>query len=307
MQRVVITGGTGLIGRLLVESLLAEGTDVVVLTRSVPRVRDLFGGRASAALWDGRTEKDWGQLVDGADAVVNLAGEGLAEGRWTPEKKRRIVSSRVDAGHAVVAAVAAAGRKPRVLVQASAVGWYGARGLPPVDESAPAGSGFLADVCKAWEPSTVPVEAMGVRRVVVRTAVVLSAAGGALARMLPPFRLGLGGRLGDGTQGFPWIHVQDEVRAIRFLMGRDEARGAYNLCAPEVVDNAGFVRALAAALHRPALLAVPAFALRAALGEMASEMLLSGQFVTPRRLQEEGFEFLYPELGSALEQLFRNG
>lgn len=306
MRRVVITGGTGLIGRRLTESLLAEGTDVVVLTRSVARVREIFGGRASAALWDGRTAKDWGQLVDGADAVVNLAGEGLAEGRWTPEKKERILSSRADSGAAVVSAVERAAKKPRVLVQASAVGWYGPRGLPPADESEPAGSGFLADVCKAWEPSTEAVEAMGVRRVVVRTAVVLAREGGALPRMLPPFRLGLGGPLGDGSQGFPWVHIEDEVRAIRFLMQREDSRGAYNICAPDVLDNAAFARGLAAALRRPAFLAVPAFALRWLFGEMAQEMLLSGQFVRPHRLQKEGFEFLYPSLRAALEQLFEN-
>ncbi len=201
MRRVVITGGTGLIGRRLTESLLNDGTDVVVLTRSVSRVRELFGGRASAALWDGRTAEDWGQLVNGADAVVNLAGEGLAAGRWTPEKKQRILESRRDAGRAVVAAVQRAAKKPRVLVQASAVGWYGPRGMPLATEFEPSGTGFLAEVCREWEPSTLAVEEMGVRRVVVRTAVVLSERGGALAKMLPLFRLGLGATAPRGSPG----------------------------------------------------------------------------------------------------------
>ncbi|EPR37512.1 protein of unknown function DUF1731 [Desulfovibrio sp. X2] len=306
-MRVVITGGTGLIGRRLTESLLADGAEVVVLTRSVSKVRDLFDGRASAALWDGRTARDWSQLVDGADAVINLAGANIAAGRWTASRKKRILDSRVDAGHAVAEAIRRAKRRPRVLVQASGVGYYGPRGLPPADESDPAGEGFLAEVCKAWEPSTASVEELGVRRVIVRTAAVLAPEGGALQKILPPFRLGLGGELGSGTQGFPWIHIEDEVGAILFLLGRESASGPYNLAAPDPADNAAFTRTLARALGRPAFLRVPAFALRLLLGEMADGMLLSGQFVSPARLRAEGYVFRHPDLGEALEHIFGKG
>jgi len=304
-MRVIITGGTGLIGRRLTESLLADGAEVVILSRSVTRVQSLFGGKASAALWDGKSAKDWGQLVDGADAVVNLAGAGLADSRWTPERKKLILESRVNVGRSVTEAISRASVKPKVLVQASAVGYYGPRGLPAVDESAPSGDGFLAEVCRAWEPSTEAVEEMGVRRVIIRTAVVMAEHGGALARMLPIFRLGLGGPLGDGSQGFPWIHLDDEVGAIRFLMQREESRGAYNLAAPETVDNRAFTRALSKTLGRPAVLGAPPFALKLLFGEMAQEALLSGQFVLPRRLTEDGYTFKHPVLLAALEDLLR--
>ncbi|EPR34220.1 NAD-dependent epimerase/dehydratase [Alkalidesulfovibrio alkalitolerans DSM 16529] len=304
-MRVIITGGTGLIGRRLTESLLSDGAEVIILSRSVTRVQSLFGGKASAALWDGRSAKDWGQLVDGADAVVNLAGAGLADSRWTPERKKLILESRVNVGRSVTEAISRASVKPKVLVQASAVGYYGPRGLPAVDESAPSGDGFLAEVCRAWEPSTEAVEEMGVRRVIIRTAVVMAEHGGALARMLPIFRLGLGGPLGDGSQGFPWIHLDDEVGAIRFLMQREESRGAYNLAAPETVDNRAFTRALSKTLGRPAVLGAPPFALKLLFGEMAQEALLSGQFVLPRRLTEDGYTFKHPVLLAALEDLLR--
>ena len=304
-MRVIITGGTGFIGSRLAESLLADGAEVVVLSRSMESVRKVFDDRVSAALWDGKSAEDWWQFGEGADAVVNLAGAGLADSRWTPERKKLILNSRVNAGRAVTEAISRASVKPKVLVQASAVGYYGPRGLPAADESAPSGGGFLAEVCRAWESSTEAVEAMGVRRVIIRTSLVMAAHGGGLSRMLPVFRLGLGGPLGDGSQGFPWIHLDDEVGAIRFLMEHEESRGAYNLTAPETVDNRTFTRALAKALERPAVLGAPPFALRLLFGEMADEVLLSGQFVLPRRLTEEGYAFRHPILLAALEDLLR--
>ncbi|NMC47915.1 MAG: TIGR01777 family protein, partial [Desulfovibrio sp.] len=309
-MRVVITGGTGFIGRILSRILAGQGHEVVVLTR---RPRPAPAGKSSASVqdgrsggtvehvgWDGRTDRGWGHLAEYA-AVVNLAGENIAAGRWSAEKKRDIVESRLASGAAVVRAAARA--RPRVVVQASAVGYYGNRGEQVLEESAPPGRGFLAETAVRWEESTRAVEDMGVRRVVVRTGVVLGTEGGAFPRLLTPFRLGLGGPVGDGRAWFPWIHAQDEVRAIAFLLERPDAAGPFNLAAPGIVTNKEFSDALGKALRRPTVLRVPALALRLALGEMADAALLASLRVTPARLSALGFAFRYPELGSALADL----
>ncbi|HEY8475843.1 MAG TPA: TIGR01777 family oxidoreductase [Chloroflexota bacterium] len=297
----IITGGTGLIGRALTADLVASGYEVVVLSRS-PERRAGLPAAARLVRWDGATAEGWGALADGADAVVNLAGESLAEGRWTSERKRRIRESRLRAGQAVVEAVSAAARKPRVVVQASAVGYYGPRGDEEVDERAAPGHDFLARLCVEWEASTAPVEAQGVRRVVVRTGLVLSREGGALPRILLPFRLFVGGPLGDGRQWWSWIHIADEVAAIRFLMEREEASGPYNLTAPNPLTNAAFGKVLGRVLGRPSFVRTPALALRLAFGEMGS-VLLEGQRVLPRRLLDAGFRFRFPDAEAALRAL----
>ncbi len=301
-MNVIITGGTGLIGRALAADLLKEGHEVIVLSRRP----EAYVGRVPAGVrlerWDGRTAEGWGHLVEGADAIVNLAGENIAAGRWTAERKRRIRESRVHAGEAVTAAVLAAREKPRVVIQASAVGYYGPHGDEEVDEDTPPGNDFLARVAVDWEASTAPVEEHGVRRVIIRTGIVLTPEGGALARMLLPFRLGLGGPLGSGRQWFPWIHIADEVGAIRFLMENEATQGPYNLTAPNPVRQREFARALGRVLRRPAFLPVPAFALRLLFGEMA-DVLLTGQRAVPRRLLEAGYTFRFPDLEPALEDL----
>lgn len=307
-MRVVITGGTGLIGRALAESLLEEGHQAVLVARRAGRARNLPAG-ARVVQWDGASAAGWGVEVDGADAVVNLAGASLAgDGllgipfqRWTRERKEIILSSRVRAGQAVVEAIAAAAQRPKVLIQSSAVGYYGT-GEDAVDEQALPGTDFLARVCQAWEGSTQAVESMGVRRVVVRTALVLSHRGGLFPIMVLPFRLFIGGRLGSGRAWFPWIHIRDQVRAIRYLMENPRASGAFNLVAPEAVRSADFTRTLARVLHRPAVLPIPAFLLRLGLGEK-STLVLEGQRPTPRRLTELGFTFEYRELERALRHL----
>ncbi len=299
-MRVIIVGGTGLIGGALAESLTRDGHDVVILSRAPVRARLPRGARALQ--WDGRTAAGWAEAADGADAIVNLAGENLAAGRWTVERRRRIRDSRVNAGRAVVDAVDRAASPPAVVVQASAIGYYGDRGDEPLDESSTAGDGFLADVCKEWEASTAPVEARGVRRVVIRTGVVLAADQGALARMVLPFRLYIGGRIGSGRQWLSWIHLVDEVGAIRYLLADESAVGAFNLTAPTPVTNAEFARAVGRVLHRPAAVPVPALALRLALGEM-STTVLGGQRVLPRRLLQAGYRFRYPEIEAALRDL----
>jgi uncharacterized protein len=304
MRRVVITGGSGLIGRAVAAPLAAEGNDVVVLSRDPARVRGLPAG-VRAVQWDGCSAAGWETLLEGRSAVINLAGEAIAAGRWTEERKRRIHASRVDAGRAVVDAVRLAaeeGRAPAVVLQASGIGYYGDTGDQEIGEDHPPGGDFLAEVAIAWEASTAEVETLGVRRVVLRTGVVLDREGGALAKMLPPFRLGLGGPLGGGRQWFPWIHRADEVGAILFLLATAAASGPFNLCAPRPVQNRDFARALGRQLRRPSILPAPAPALRLALGELA-EALLTGQRAHPRRLLAAGYRFRYPDLPEALADL----
>lgn len=292
-MRVVVYGGTGFIGQALTRHLLDTGHEVVVVSRNPDRVAAIFGGRASAAV-------PHANFADGADAVVNLAGENIGSGLWTVAKRRRILASRLLAGEAVTEAVARSSKRPRVLVQASAVGYYGHTGTRTVGEDGPPGESFLASVCRQWEQSSAPVEAHGVRRVIVRTGLVLGVGGGVLPRMLPAFRLGLGAVLGDGRQGMSFVSLADEVRAIAFLMTRESARGVYNLCVPEPVDNRTFGATLARVLNRPLFLRAPAGIIRLLLGDMGQELLLDGQFAEPIRLLELGFRFDYPGLEGAL-------
>jgi uncharacterized protein (TIGR01777 family) len=303
-MRVVITGGTGLIGHALSSNLASDGHEVIVLSRSPERAIPLPKG-VRAEGWDARSTEGWGHLVDGADAIVNLAGEGFFPSRWTDERKRLIRDSRVNAGQAVIQAVAQADQKPNVVVQASGVGYYGPCGDEVIAEDAPAGDGFLARfAADDWEPSTAGVEEMGVRRVVVRTAAVLDPNEGALWRLLLPFRLFVGGPMGSGRQWFPWIHIQDEVRAIRFLIENGKASGPFNLAAPEPLTNAQFARVLGQTMGRPSWIPVPGFALKLAFGPVAS-VLLEGQRAVPRRLLELGFVFRFPTAEAALRDLLR--
>jgi uncharacterized protein (TIGR01777 family) len=302
-MRVIITGGTGLIGRALTRSLSNHGYEIILLSRAPERARDLPQG-TRAERWDGRTAAGWGTLANGAEAIVNLAGENIAGGRWTPERKRRIRESRIHAGQAVVEAVQEAAEKPRVVIQASGLGYYGCREEETITEETPPGDDFLAEVAIEWEASTAPVEARGVRRAVIRTAPVLSTEDGAFPRMIRPFRFFVGGPLGNGEQWFPWIHIADEVGAIRFLMKNSAAQGPFNLTAPNPLRNADFARALGRVLRRPASLPTPAFALRLLFGEMAS-VLLGGQRALPKRLLDLGFSFRFPEAESAMKDLLQ--
>lgn len=304
-KRIVIAGGSGFIGRALSRALLARGYQVAILSRGEPKSPSgtLDGPMPAFHHWDAAHAQGWGRLADGAYALVNLAGEDIAGSRWTPARKQRIVESRLGAGRAMVEAVGQAVVKPQVFIQASGVGYYGAQGDAPLDESAKPGQGFLSELAVRWEKSTAAVESMGVRRAVIRTGLVLGKSGGLLPRMLPPFKMFLGGPLGSGKQGFPWIHLEDEVKAIVFLLENPAARGPFNLTAPESVSNAQFSQALAKALKRPCGLVLPAFILRLALGEMADELLLTGCRAFPKRLLELGYMFEHPKLAAALKQL----
>lgn len=301
-MRVIITGGSGLIGRALTRSLVADGHEVVVLTRHPAGVSGLPGG-ARAVGWDGATAAGWGPLVEDA-AIVHLAGENVGAGRWTAERKKQLYDSRVRTGEAVLAAVEQARVKPRALLQSSAVGFYGDRGDELISEESLPGSGFLAEICRDWEAVTADVEPLGVRRVVLRTGVVLAREGGALPKMALPFRLFAGGPVGSGRQWLPWIHLEDEVRAIRFLLDSTSSSGPYLLTTPHPIPGREFATLLGNVLRRPSFLAVPAWVLRIGVGEMA-EVLLGGQRAAPRRLLEQGFEFRFDAAEAALRNLLR--
>jgi hypothetical protein len=308
-MRVIVSGGTGLIGRPLAASLAEDGHEVFVLSRKPDEVAGL-PPTVRVEGWDGRTSQGWGRLVDGAGAVVNLAGEtiageslqGILLKPWGSDRKRRILESRVHAGKAVTEAIEAAQRKPAVLIQASAVGYYGPLEDQENTEETPAGVDFLARTCVAWEASSQAVEGMGVRRAIIRSGLVLSGKGGVLPVMTLPFRLLLGGRLGSGRQWVPWIHLADEVRAIRFLLDTPGAAGPFNLVAPRPVTNAELSRVLGKVLGRPSFLPAPAFALRLVLGEKAT-LVLDGQRLIPKRLTDLGFQFRFADPEVALKDL----
>ncbi len=305
-MRLIVTGGTGLIGRALVASLASDGHEVIVLSRNPGRKFDFPSG-VTVQGWDAKTTHGWGHLVEGIDAVVNLAGESLAgEGffprRWTAARRKRIRDSRLNAGEAIAQAVEAAAHKPEVIVQAAAIGYYGPRGDEALTEEDSPAQDFLAQLCVDWEHSTARVEEMGVRRAVIRSGLVLSMDGGAFPRMLLPYKLFAGGPFGHGRQVNSWIHMADEVAAIRFLIEYKEARGAFNLTAPSPVSNRAFGKTLGKVIRRPSYMPVPGFAMKLMFGEV-STVVLDGQRVLPKGLQGLGFTFQFPELEGALRDL----
>ena len=309
-MRVIITGGTGLIGQALAHSFVSDGHQVIVLGRNPNKTSGLPAG-VSVTQWDGRTANGWGHLVDGAGAIVNLAGssiagDGLFPDRWTAERRRAIKESRVNAGKAVIDALRAATVKPGVLIQPSGTDYYDSDGSETVTESSPTGDDFLADICRAWEDATREAEALGVRRAVTRMGVVLSRNGGALPRMSFPFQFFVGGPFGSGRQPVPWIHIDDVVGAMRFLIENPDGSGAFNLTAPNPVTNAEFSRALGQAMGRPSWLPIPGFAFKLAFGEVAG-VVLEGDCVVPQRLLELGYAFKFPTVEAALADLYGAG
>jgi uncharacterized protein len=299
-MRIVIAGASGFLGTRLVQRLVAAGHHLTVLSRTATPVA---GARSVAWQPDGHAGP-WASEIDGVDAVVNLAGESIDARRWTAARKRALIDSRLLSTRSVSAAIARAASKPRVLLNASGVGYYGAHGDEEVTEADPPGSDFLAQLCVHWEAAARANEELGVRVVCLRTGLVLDAHGGALPKMLLPFRLGLGGPFGSGSQYWPWIHLADWVRLVEFALTNDNASGPLNLSAPNPVRNDEFARTLARALRRPALLRAPAFALKLVLGEMA-DAVLTGQRAMPARALAEGFRFEYGELDGALRELLR--
>lgn len=303
-MRVAVTGATGVIGRHAIGAMLERGDQVVVLTRDPDSARDKLGGGVEAQAWaDPKHTLPPSDALDQADAILHLLGEPIAQ-RWTDDAKREIRDSRVLSTRSLVEAIAALpeDRRPRALVSQSATGYYGPRGDEPVDESDPAGKDFLAGVTVEWEREAGKATSAGVRVATTRTGVVLSAQGGALEKMLPPFKLGVGGPVAGGKQYVPWVHLDDVVGAMLRCLDDDAASGPINLTAPNPVTNAELSKTLGRVLHRPAVLPVPGLALKALYGEMAT-IVLTGQRAVPARLGELGYEYRHPRLEDALRDV----
>jgi uncharacterized protein (TIGR01777 family) len=301
-MKIVAAGLTGFIGEALLTRLLGEGHTVTLLARNPENVREKINPKIHLQHWDGKTAGEWTRHVDGADAVLNFAGESLGAKRWTAEQKKRIVGSRIDATRALVDAMRAATRRPSVLVNASAVGYYGSVEEGEVTEDHPRGAGFLSETCERWENEASEAVKLGVRLALLRTGVVLGP-GGALTRMTLPFKLFLGGPIGNGRQWFSWVHREDVVNVVLLALRDQRVSGPVNVAAPDCVTMKQFCHAVGRALRRPSWAPVPAFVLKLALGEMA-EMLLTGQRVVPTRLQQLGYTFRFSNLDAALHDIF---
>ncbi len=304
-MKILLSGGTGFIGRSLVERLLEKKHEVTLLTRRPEALQSSFPSTVKLKAWDGSTLGDWVQEVELCDAIINLTGESIANKRWTSLQKRKIVQSRVHSTRILADAMQAAHNKPSVFINASAVGYYGSVPEGDVTEAHPCGTGFLAETCVEWEKEASRANTLGARVVLTRFGVVLAKGGGALSKILPPFQMFMGGPLGSGQQWFPWVHRDDVTKAILFCCENKNMQGPVNVTAPDSVTMKEFCRTLGKVMHRPSIAAVPAFMLKLMLGEMA-DMLLEGQKVIPKKLQEAGYKFQYPKLEQALSQIVRS-
>jgi hypothetical protein len=293
-MKVLIAGASGLIGSALTPVLKADGCEVTRLVRSSAKPGEIE--------WHPNQDEMDPARLEGFDAVINLAGENVAGARWTDDQKKKIHDSRVNGTHLLSEAMAKLSKKPRVFLCASATGFYGDRDDEVLDEHSDSGGGFLAGVCREWEMATEPAAAAGVRVVNLRFGVVLSKNGGMLAKLLTPFKMGMGGKVGSGKQFISWVAIDDAVEAIKLVLHDETFRGPVNVVSPNPVSNEVFTKTLGHVLSRPTALAMPAFAARLAFGEMADEMLLASQVVVPKRLNDAGFEFKYPELEPALQK-----
>lgn len=297
-MKILVAGASGLVGSQLVPALLTEGHQVSRL------VRDRRKAVSGDVLWNPAAGEIDQAAIDGADVVINLAGENIAGGRWSAQRKAAILESRVDSTRTIATVLARAASRPRTLVNASAIGYYGDRGEEVLDEESSTGSGdYLSEVCRQWEAATRPAADAGARVVLTRFGVILSGQGGALKKMLLPFKLGLGGKIGSGRQYMSWVAIDDVVGALLHCLSSETLRGPVNVVAPRPVTNAEYTKTLGRVLHRPTLFPMPAFAARAAFGQMADELLLASQRVRPARLLGSNYVFRYPELAGALEHV----
>ncbi|MHC4331895.1 MAG: TIGR01777 family oxidoreductase [Planctomycetota bacterium] len=302
-KRILITGATGFIGRPLSLELAKAGYEVVALSRRRAEAESMFAGRVKVVEWDAASSEKWAELVDGALAIVNLVGENIGAGRWTGKKKQLILESRLNAGRLLTEAIRNVEYKPQVLIQASGVGCYGDRGDELLDENSSNGTGFLADVARQWEASVRDVETLGVRLAIIRLGVVLGPHGGVMSRLIPPFRFFLGGHPGSGRQWLPWVHIEDVIGAVRSLLDNADCKGPFNMTAPDPTLSKDFYNLLGKAMHRPAIFPMPAFALKLALGEMATELLLPSTRIVPKKLLEAGYKFRFPDLLAAFRDI----
>jgi len=300
-MKILVTGSSGLVGTALGSALARAGHTVCRLVRPQSAAGE-GATEGFAVAWNPGTGELGGAGV-GADAVVNLAGASIADGRWSKQRKELLRASRIDTTRALVNALAKMSARPSVLVSASAIGYYGDRRDETLTEERKPGTDFLAGLAQEWEAEALKAEALGIRVVLARFGIILAREGGALPKMLTPFKLGVGGRLGSGNQWMSWVTLEDAVGILRFAIENATVRGAINVVSPQPLQNEEFTRALAKAMHRPALFPAPAFALRLALGEMANALLLSSQRVAPRLLEKLGYRFLHPDLSAALKSL----
>ncbi len=293
-MKTAIAGASGLVGSALIPVLERDGHEITRLVRTTPKAGEIE--------WHPNQDELQAKDFEGFDVIINLAGENIAGGRWTDDQKRKIRDSRVNGTHLLSEAIAKLTRKPRVFVCASATGIYGDRGNEKLDEQSESGGGFLAGVCREWEKASEPASKAQVRVVNLRYGPILAREGGMLAKLLTPFKMGMGGKVGSGKQFISWVSLDDAVRATKFAIDDDAIRGPLNVVSPHPVTNEEFTKTLGHVLNRPTALAMPAFAARLAFGEMADEMLLASQQVLPKRLQAAGFQFDLPELEGAMRR-----
>ncbi len=301
-MRLILAGGTGFVGSALHETLTRNDHEVLILTRQAFK-ENAPGTRTRYLHWNPPNPGKWEQEFEGVDGMINLAGEPIIGKRWSPQQKRKVIESRISATRAIVEAIRKSKRRPQVLINASAVGYYGPHGDEEVTEDSPVGNDFLARTCQEWEAEAMKAESLGVRVVRIRIGIVLEKKGGALAKMLPPFQLGLGGPLGSGRQWMSWIHLDDLTELIGFALEKKTVQGPLNATAPAPVTMKEFSRSLGKALHRPAFFPVPETLVKILLGEM-SDVLLKGQRVMPKKSLKEGFIFRFPKLDNAFKDIF---
>ena len=303
-MRIVITGATGFIGKALCRKL-HEDYELIALSRNPDKAAESLAGMAKTIQWDAKNPDSFQPALDGALAVINLAGENIGSGLWTKSKKVAILQSRLKAAEAIVKAAEKVQKKPALVIHASATGFYGNNEDRILSEDSSPGSGFLAEVCQKTERTIRPVENLGVRLAIVRLGVVLGTDGGIISRLLPPFRFYLGSRIATANQWLPWIHIDDVVGAIRFIIESADLKGIFNLTSPKPVPAGDFYNSLGKAMQRPVLFSVPHFALKLLPGDMAAEMFLASQRAIPQNLLQAGYEFKYPDVESALQDIIK--